>query len=57
MSTTRTADHEPGLRERKKIETRQRLRAVALRLATERGVEQRISQRLAEIRARRKAGP
>ncbi len=36
---TVTADHEPGLRERKKAETRQRLRAVALRLATERGVE------------------
>jgi AcrR family transcriptional regulator len=36
---TVTADHEPGLRERKKLETRQRLRAVALRLATERGVE------------------
>jgi AcrR family transcriptional regulator len=34
-----TVDHEPGLRERKKAETRQRLRAVALRLATERGVE------------------
>jgi AcrR family transcriptional regulator len=34
-----TADHEPGLRERKKLQTRQRLREVALRLATERGVE------------------
>jgi AcrR family transcriptional regulator len=36
---TLTAGHEPGLRERKKLETRNRLRAVALRLATERGVE------------------
>ncbi len=36
---TLTAGHEPGLRERKKLETRLRLRAVALRLATERGVE------------------
>ncbi len=34
-----SVDHEPGLRERKKLETRHRLRAVALRLATERGVE------------------
>lgn len=34
-----TVEHEPGLRERKKLETRHRLRAVSLRLATERGVE------------------
>jgi AcrR family transcriptional regulator len=34
-----TAHHEPGLRERKKLQTLKRLRAVALRLATERGVE------------------
>jgi len=36
---TMTAEHEPGLRERKKLQTLRRLRAVALRLATERGVE------------------
>jgi AcrR family transcriptional regulator len=36
---TLTVGHEPGLRERKKLETRDRLRAVALRLATDRGFE------------------
>jgi AcrR family transcriptional regulator len=36
---TTTAEHEVGLRERKKRETRDRLRGVALRLAVERGVE------------------
>jgi replication-associated recombination protein RarA len=33
------------------------LRGTEFYQPTERGIEQRISQRLAEIRARRKAGP
>jgi AcrR family transcriptional regulator len=39
MTVTTTSDAGPGLRERKKAETRFRLRSVALRLAVERGVE------------------